>query len=382
MKNYRVAILLMLGAIISALLLSACGLLESPGASARTPEEAITEAVRDSLDEQGAPISQMEVQIRQIEGDYARVEIISTDPESPGGFNAFMKREDGVWTIVASGSGMEKEHVESLGIPESVWPEGWLIPDSVSEPPADPNAEIEEAALLGLESIGWDIAGFSAEIGAVEGNFAFVTIHSTNPPGGFGTYLQKINGQWQVAVHGSGVNPDELMKLGFPSSMIPTTSPTGPETSTGCPTPTDGSLLLTDEGRGYCLLYPTSHTVVQLDSGNTEIVVGEVMNHIDPRVSITVEDLAGRTIDQVVDEFLAGYEGFEIERTNLTVAGEEAILLDGIPGQDFYRMVLVTHDGILYRLQFAPYDENLADTFPQAEQLYALVVDSFQFITE
>lgn len=292
-KNSRIAILLTLGAIISALLLSACGLLELPSASALTPEEAITEAVRDYLEEQGAPISQMEVQIKQFEGDYARVEIISTDPESPGGFNAFLKREDNVWTTVVAGSGMEREQVESLGIPENVWPESWLVPDS----------------------------------------------------------------------------------------EIPVAMSTDSETSAGCPSPTAGTLLLTDEVRGYCLLYPDSHTVVQLESGNTEIVVGEVMNHTDPRVSIYTEELAGRTIEQVVDEFLAGYEGFEIERTDLTIAGEEAILLDGIPGQDYYRMVLVTHDGLLYRLQIFPYDKNLVDTIAQAEQLYALVVDSFQFTT-
>jgi hypothetical protein len=197
---------------------------------------------------------------------------------------------------------------------------------------------------------------------------------------------------------GSGFNPMEVQALGIPESILPEgwvfpdeepAAPTEPAINpsvdsaapSGCPTPSDGSLLLTDEARGYCLLYPTSHTVVQLEGGNTEIVVGEVMNHIDPRVSITVEDLAGRTIEQVVDEFLAGYEGFEIEQSALTVAGEEAILLDGIPGQDFYRMVLVAHDGSLYRLQIFPYDENNVDTLPQAEQLYMLVVDSFRFTT-
>jgi hypothetical protein len=285
-KNSRIAILLTLGAIISALLLSACGLLELPSASALTPEEAITEAVRDYLEEQGAPISQMEVQIKQFEGDYARVEIISTDPESPGGFNAFLKREDGVWTTIIAGSGMEREHVESAGIPESVWPESWLIAEDVSEPP------------------------------------------------------------------------------------------------TGIACPTAGTLLQTDESLAYCLLYPDSHTVVQLDSGNTEIVVGEVMNHIDPRVSIFAEELGSRSLEQYMDEFLAGFEGFEIERTDLVVSGEEAVLLDGIPGQDFYRQVFISHHGLIYRLSFAPYDPTLTDTFPQAEQLYALVMDSFQFTTQ
>ena len=285
MKNNRIRTWLIIGAMIGALLLTACSLLESSDISAKSPEDAIAGAVIDYLDEQGAPSDQMEVFVRQIDGDYARVEVISTDPESPGGFNAFLKREDGGWTTMIAGSGMEKEQVASIGIPESVWPETWLITEVAPEPP----------------------------------------------------------------------------------------------TRAACPEPPAGTLLQTDEALAYCLLYPDSHTVVPLESGNTEIVVGEVMNHIDPRVSIYTEDLGDLTLQQFVDEFLTGFEGFEIARTDLVVSGEEAVMLDGIPGQDFYRRVFIAHQGLVYNLLFAPYDPGLPDTFPQAQQLYTLVMDSFTF---
>ena len=145
-----------------------------------------------------------------------------------------------------------------------------------------------------------------------------------------------------------------------------------------CPEPGADTLLWEDETRGICLLYPASHTVVALDSGNVEFVVGDVMNHIDPRISITSQDAAGRTLAQAVDEFLAGFEGFEIARSDVTLGGQEAVLLDGVPGQDFYRIVFVVHDGLLYQLNFAPYDPGL-DNIAQAEQLYTLVMDSFRF---
>ena len=119
---------------------------------------------------------------------------------------------------------------------------------------------------------------------------------------------------------------------------------------------------------------------IQLESGNREIVVGEVMNHIDPRISITSQDLAGRTLAQVVDDFLSGYEGFEIARSDVTVDGQPAVLLDGIPGQDYYRSLFVAHGGLLCQLSFAPYDPNL-DNLDQAEQLYALALESFRFTT-
>jgi hypothetical protein len=151
-----------------------------------------------------------------------------------------------------------------------------------------------------------------------------------------------------------------------------------PGDSESCPEPGADTLSWTDETLGYCLLYPASHTVVEPEGGNTEIVVGDVMNHTDPRVSIMAEDLAGRPLAQVIDDFLAGYEGFELSRSDATIGGQEAVLLDGIPGQDFYRVLFVAHGDTLYKLQFAPYDPNL-DSIDQAEELYALATDSFHF---
>jgi hypothetical protein len=149
-----------------------------------------------------------------------------------------------------------------------------------------------------------------------------------------------------------------------------------------CPEPAPETALLKNDDLGYCLLYPDSYVVEQLDSGNTEIVVGSIMNHTDPRVSIVVEDLAARSIEQAIDEFLAGYEGFEIEQTKVNLAGEEAVLLDGIPGQDYYRKLFVAHEDSLYQLAIAPYDPNLADTLPQAENLYTVVLNSFRFLPQ
>jgi hypothetical protein len=298
MMNARAFPFLLL--LLSSLILAACnaagGFEPTARQSAMTTEQAVVKALTDYLEGQGAPVSQMSLDVRAIADDYARVEVVSTDPAEPGGFNAFMRLENGAWTTVVSGSGMEKEHVEALGIPQSVWPESWL--SQASQPEIQPQ---------------------------------------------------------------------------------PTTSPSKDD----CPTATVEAQTqsLVDEVRGFCLLYPASHTVEQLDSGNTEIVLGSVMNHTAPRASIVTEELAGRNLEQVVEEFLADYEGFDIERTPLTVDGEAAIQLDRIPGQDFYRKVMVAHDGTLYQLSFLPYDPSLVDTFVQAEQIYHMVIDSFRFLS-
>ncbi len=116
--------------LITLLILVACntagGIEPTVDLSVMTPEQAVITALVEYLEGQGAPVSQMNLELKTIAGDYARVEVVSTDPAVPGGFSAFMKRENGVWTTVVSGSGIEKEHIEALGIPQNVWPAGWL----------------------------------------------------------------------------------------------------------------------------------------------------------------------------------------------------------------------------------------------------------------
>ena len=63
----------------------------------------------------------------------------------------------------------------------------------------------------------------------------------------------------------------------------PSTQPADP-----CPTPGEGQLLLRNETDGYCLLYPAAYTLDQTNPGVTDIVVDNVMNHWDPRLSIAV----------------------------------------------------------------------------------------------
>ncbi len=89
--------------------------------------------------------------------------------------------------------------------------------------PAASSDDIGAAALAGLEAIGWDVedGGFTAEVVAEDGDYARVTISSTNPPGGFTVFMMKQEGQWTVAAHGSAFNPDDIKAMGFPDSVMP-----------------------------------------------------------------------------------------------------------------------------------------------------------------
>jgi hypothetical protein len=142
MKKSSIARWFMLVTILGVLMLPACGLddptsghagdleeLIPENVSVSDSREAISEAVRDYLARQGNPADQVEVEIERLEDDFARVKIISTDPDVPGGFTGFLKRQDGIWTTLIVGSDFNPLEIEALGIPESILPEGWIYPD-------------------------------------------------------------------------------------------------------------------------------------------------------------------------------------------------------------------------------------------------------------
>ncbi len=144
-----------------------------------------------------------------------------------------------------------------------------------------------------------------------------------------------------------------------------------------CPTATEDSYLLRDPRHGFCLLYPASHKVERPNPDEVTIVVGSLLNVTEPRVGITVTDAGGRTAQNLADEIIAGFEGFEITQSETTVAGEPAIVLDDVPGQDINRQVIFSHGDQLFHLFFSPVDP--ASTGP-IDAFAETILGSFTFM--
>jgi hypothetical protein len=71
------------------------------------------------------------------------------------------------------------------------------------------------AARPGLSS------AFKVSVDKVEGDYARVTVHSTDPQGGFSGFLRKYPSKgWTVIFIGSGINPEELEQMGVPASLL------------------------------------------------------------------------------------------------------------------------------------------------------------------
>lgn len=126
--------------LIAGMLFAACSPSIGPAASTLSPDEAISAAVHSYLDEQGGPADQVEVHIQAIDRDYARVQIVSTDPASPGGFTGFLQQQDGQWRTLIVGSDFNPAELQSLGIPPSVLPEGWILPEITADSPSTTTA--------------------------------------------------------------------------------------------------------------------------------------------------------------------------------------------------------------------------------------------------
>lgn len=109
-RNIRVA--LAIAGIVACLIgLVACG---------ANDQQAVTDAVTAYLSANGGP-AQSKVEVEKIDGDYARVEVIPP-PDTTDPALAFLKRENGQWTVLALGTGFPPEDLDKLGIPESIRP--------------------------------------------------------------------------------------------------------------------------------------------------------------------------------------------------------------------------------------------------------------------
>jgi hypothetical protein len=152
------------------------------------------------------------------------------------------------------------------------------------------------------------------------------------------------------------------------------------DTAAICPEAASGTELLRVEEHGYCLLYPSGYSIERPNPEETALVVGSLLDVSNPRLYIKVTDAEGRTLEQAADAVVADFPGFEIARSSATIGGQDAIVLDGVPGQDISRQIVIVRDGRMYRLTFVPASEDAGEVYTRMEQFYQMVLDSLSFI--
>jgi hypothetical protein len=145
-----------------------------------------------------------------------------------------------------------------------------------------------------------------------------------------------------------------------------------------CTAPAGGGDVFESPVYGFCLVTPPGYAVVETAPGNFSLAAGgDVMNHVDPRVSIEVSEAGDRTLAQVAEELTANYvpAGETAEQQAVTVGGVEGVLLDNLLGQDLNRRLAFVHNRRVYSLMLTPLS-------PAAEPFYQAVLDSLRFTSE
>jgi len=153
--------------------------------------------------------------------------------------------------------------------------------------------------------------------------------------------------------------------------------------ASACPSATADLKLLMNAEDGYCLLYLADYST---DLPNYIVInpvsgPGDVLG--DAWASIDMEAATGRTAAQVAKAQIAAVDpGFNIERSDVVVDGEQAVVIDGLPGPDSWRKIFIVSNERLYTLTFlpwAPNTNNPAQPTP-LEGLYTTIMDTLHFL--
>lgn len=159
-----------------------------------------------------------------------------------------------------------------------------------------------------------------------------------------------------------------------------------------CPqTPPAGYVYYGSSVNGFCLLYPDDFRIADEFFGVQfgQDVVGNIVGIYGPpldsspepvsaNVSISIVELAGRSLAQAVDRVVADQP--ITSRTPAVVGGNPAEVVDGLPGRTGNTQIFVAHDESLYQLSFFPVDPAFAQADPDMARLLEAVLGSITFI--
>jgi hypothetical protein len=139
--------------------------------------------------------------------------------------------------------------------------------------------------------------------------------------------------------------------------------------------------VVTNVSLDYCFAYPEGFA--QLPYGETVEVVGPHSGSgpAPGLMWMDVIDAQGRTAEDVANEEVNAVGGLNPPRSTVALGGEDALVLDGMPGQDAVRKVYIVHDGRLYTLTFSPYRSDNITASAQMEGLYASVTSSWEWVS-
>jgi hypothetical protein len=165
-----------------------------------------------------------------------------------------------------------------------------------------------------------------------------------------------------------------------PAQISPTPQTNVPDPATLPPsaTLTVPAQVVSNGPLRYCFKYPSGYTL-QVNDGQVEVIGPHSAGPgglVAGLVWIDATDTQGHTAQEFADEEVKAFAGSPL-RSTVLMGGEEALVLDGMPGQDLIRKIYIVHNELLYTLNFSPYQSNNEIANAQMETLFASVTSSW-----
>jgi len=130
---------------------------------------------------------------------------------------------------------------------------------------------------------------------------------------------------------------------------------------------------------GLCFSYPQGYTQIPYNDA-VEIVAPDLPgSDVRGLFWVEISDSYNRTAEEIADQEMTYAAGLNVGRWTVMLGGEQAVVLDGMPGQDFQRRVYVVHQQTLYILAFMPTRSENKAAGNQMEALYAAVTNSWSW---
>jgi hypothetical protein len=173
-------------------------------------------------------------------------------------------------------------------------------------------------------------------------------------------------------------------------SPTPTTQPPGPETTpqipASCMPQDDGLAAYFNLSNGYCLLYPERFRVGDVTPWMANFYGPPLDPSVEPvqaGFSIQAHQPAdGQTLEQVVTRYIKSEVGdtLPVSRSLITLGGEAAEVIEGLPGRTGNRRALLIHQDMVYHLVLYPVDDAFPQAGPDVEAIWQAATESLTFL--
>jgi hypothetical protein len=128
---------------------------------------------------------------------------------------------------------------------------------------------------------------------------------------------------------------------------------------------------------GLCFSYPQGYTQLPYNDSVEIVATDPPGSDVRGLFWLEISDAYNRTAEVIADQDMTFAAGLDVGRWTVTLGGEPAVVLDGMPGQDLQRRVYVVHNQTLYVLAFMPTRSENKATSDQMEALYTAVTSSW-----